>query len=88
MFDQGSERNPSDGLRAQFYDISVADNLTFDESSIRYSMQTPNAPNRSFKFNMGTKRTQLISQDSFKNLGKSLPEFHCEKVQIDVRDGT
>lgn len=36
---------------------------------------------------MGTKRANLISQESYANInGKILQEFHCEKIAIKMRD--
>jgi len=36
QFDQEPERNPSDNLRSQFYDVMLQDNLTFDEVNLNY----------------------------------------------------
>lgn len=52
-------------------------------------MQTPTSPTRRLKFNMGTKKSQLISEETYKNLPlKILKEFHCEQIQVQMRDGT
>ena len=42
---------------------------------------------RKFKFNMGTKKTCLESEDSFQNMNyKILKEYHCEKISVQMRD--
>lgn len=51
-------------------------------------LTTPNVPTRYISYNMGTKRAEKVSQDHYKNLGRNLGEYHCEKVMIDMRDGT
>ena len=79
----------SDGTRSPFYDISLEDNLTFQTGEVTYTMQTPTSPTRRLKFNMGTKKASLISEETYKNLPqKILKEFHCEQIQVPMRDGT
>jgi protease II len=82
------ERNPSDGERAQFYDVQFGDCLTFDETNLRYNLFAPNVPQRSINFNMGTKRTTLINQEVHQNLTQDLNKFHCERISAPMRDGT
>lgn len=38
QFDSQPERNPSDGKRSQFYNVSLQDNLTFDEVNLNYAL--------------------------------------------------
>ena len=81
------EMSASDGKRAQFYDIIFEDNLTFDDINLRYVLSTPNSPAKRLHFNMGTKKVDFLSQDSYKNLGpKNLKEYHCEKIMVKMRD--
>lgn len=62
-------------------------NLTFDVPNIKYSLFAPNVPARTMLFNMGTKKTTLLEQETYNNTVKILDEFHCEKVMVPTRDG-
>lgn len=78
----------SDEKRAEFYDVVLEDNYTFDSVNVLYRLQTPNQPDRRLNFNMGTKKAQLQFTPYFINLDNSkLREYHAEKIQVRMRDG-
>jgi protease II len=60
LFDSPKELNPASGAVADFFDIEFEDNYTFDASTVRYRLHTPNTPQRVFNFNMGTKKVDQI----------------------------
>jgi protease II len=61
QFDQPPELSPSDQKRPQFYDVKLEDNLSFDATSVRYVLSTPSCPDRRLSFNMGTKKSSLLT---------------------------
>ena len=55
---------------ADFFDVELEDNYTFDASTLRYRLTTPNTPARVFNFNMGTKKPNQIFLDHYQNMTK------------------
>ena len=61
LFDSSREMNPAEeGKTADFFDVELEDNYTFDTTQLRYRLLTPNTPPRVLNFNLGTKQTDLI----------------------------
>ena len=72
--------NPADESKqvADFYNVEFEDNLTFDASTLRYRLMTPNTPQRVFNFNLGTKKPDQIFMEHFQNFNKP-QNIQCEK---------
>lgn len=88
QFDSAAEVNPTDFQRAQYYNVLLQDNLSFDTPDLQYTLSTPSVPTRTISFNMGTKRTKQLHSDHYQNMNKVLPELHTEKIDVPMRDGT
>ena len=78
MFDSPLELDPASGATTDFFNVELEDNYTFDASSLRYRLSTPNTPQRVYNLSMGTKKADQIFFEQYKNFSK--PEnIHCEK---------
>ena len=78
LFDSDKELNPADGKLTEFFNVDLEDNYSFDTTNLRYRLSTPNTPQRVFNFNMGTKKTDHIFHEQFKNFNKP-KNVQCEK---------
>jgi protease II len=80
LFDSPQELNPADDSKsvADFFDVDLEDNYTFDTSTLRYRLYTPNTPQRLFNFNLGTKKSDQLFMEHYQNFSKP-QNIQCEK---------